>query len=597
MPPMSEEDLAWFKSTFRPIPRPQLPEDAIEYSLYLLSSDPAPATTDTVVQTRSRLQEVQKSASELIRDILKDYIWQRDPFNLEIAKDNDITYLRGRTNFGDSIEDEWVIVFLLRELTRKHKDLWVRVVDSDGEFLLIEAAGSLPAWLEPEVADYRVWINNGHLVIIQPKQDRKRVTEKISLDDFMRIAMHETGRLLRSPSIEEEAFYRLRNYPKQIEENLHCALVSIPRKVAYLVHKKSSYISPAVEAFYTRDPISLRTLRASSKQDLLFSPDDLVTVSVRFTRVGYAQLRSQDFPTPASWAQSLPPQMDGEAYTRAESGMKVSCGFEMLLSDPQNQDKPIVREMKLLLEDLDTGDERLPTTEEIKHSWSLQQDDEGWLDISFEDLDRELKGKASETQGSGAFGNSSAQENLQRIVARFEEFLKDDSANFDGVNLFDSDTDDEADEDGLSSEDEEDENLKFDKEEYMKLMRDMTGGNSGIDLRSQLKSARAKGRIEELDSSDDDSHEIEELTRQMEAELRPTGVLNHNRREAARNPTDARDKGKRRTEAEESDDESSLNINLAKNLLESFQSQAGMPGPASNILGMMGMRMPQDDRK
>lgn len=67
-----------------------------------------------------------------------------------------ITYLCGRTNFGDSIEDEWVIVYILRELTKKHKDIWVKVVDSDGEFLLVEAAGALPAWLEPEVADNRV---------------------------------------------------------------------------------------------------------------------------------------------------------------------------------------------------------------------------------------------------------------------------------------------------------------------------------------------------------------------------------------------------------------------------------------------------------
>lgn len=67
-----------------------------------------------------------------------------------------ITYLSGRTNYGDSIEDEWVVVYLLRELTKRHKDIWVKVKDSDGEFLLIEAAGTLPAWLEPEVADNRV---------------------------------------------------------------------------------------------------------------------------------------------------------------------------------------------------------------------------------------------------------------------------------------------------------------------------------------------------------------------------------------------------------------------------------------------------------
>lgn len=47
-------------------------------------------------------------------------------------------------------------MYILRELTKRHKDIWVKVGDSDGEFLLIEAAGTLPAWLEPEVADNRV---------------------------------------------------------------------------------------------------------------------------------------------------------------------------------------------------------------------------------------------------------------------------------------------------------------------------------------------------------------------------------------------------------------------------------------------------------
>jgi hypothetical protein len=49
-----------------------------------------------------------------------------------------------------------VVVYILRELTKRHKDIWVKVVDTDGQFLLIEAAGMLPEWLEPEVADNRV---------------------------------------------------------------------------------------------------------------------------------------------------------------------------------------------------------------------------------------------------------------------------------------------------------------------------------------------------------------------------------------------------------------------------------------------------------
>lgn len=52
-----------------------------------------------------------------------------------------------------------MIVYMLRELTKKHKNVWAKVGDSDGQFLLVEAAGVLPAWLEPDIADNRV---SGH---------------------------------------------------------------------------------------------------------------------------------------------------------------------------------------------------------------------------------------------------------------------------------------------------------------------------------------------------------------------------------------------------------------------------------------------------
>jgi hypothetical protein len=72
-----------------------------------------------------------------------------------------VNLLRGRTEYGDSIEDEWIIVYILRELTKTFPELWVKVTDSDGEFLLVEAAATLPRWLEPDIADNRVCF--GHL--------------------------------------------------------------------------------------------------------------------------------------------------------------------------------------------------------------------------------------------------------------------------------------------------------------------------------------------------------------------------------------------------------------------------------------------------
>ena len=88
MSPMSQEDIEWFKSTFHPVPKPELPDDSIEYSIYYIPSDAPSATTDETAETRSRLVEVQRTAAGLIRDLLKDYIWQREGFRLEISKDD-----------------------------------------------------------------------------------------------------------------------------------------------------------------------------------------------------------------------------------------------------------------------------------------------------------------------------------------------------------------------------------------------------------------------------------------------------------------------------------------------------------------------------
>lgn len=85
---MSQEDLEWFKSTFRPIPKPELPDDCIEYSVFYIPSPPASGIVDEVAETRSRLVETQRTANELIKSLLKDYIWQRDGFRLEITKED-----------------------------------------------------------------------------------------------------------------------------------------------------------------------------------------------------------------------------------------------------------------------------------------------------------------------------------------------------------------------------------------------------------------------------------------------------------------------------------------------------------------------------
>jgi hypothetical protein len=72
---------------------------------------------------------------------LRNYIWQRDGFELAACVDADgPVCLSGSMRFGDNVADEWFVVFLLKELTRHFVDWVVTVSDNDGQLLLIEAA-------------------------------------------------------------------------------------------------------------------------------------------------------------------------------------------------------------------------------------------------------------------------------------------------------------------------------------------------------------------------------------------------------------------------------------------------------------------------
>lgn len=55
-------------------------------------------------------------------------------------------------------------------LTKKYEGLIARMVDSDGEFLLIEAAEELPVWATPEACQNRVFLMSGAVHVVQDKQ-------------------------------------------------------------------------------------------------------------------------------------------------------------------------------------------------------------------------------------------------------------------------------------------------------------------------------------------------------------------------------------------------------------------------------------------
>ncbi|GJC91779.1 regulatory factor sgt1 [Colletotrichum higginsianum] len=488
-----------------------LSENCVRYCIFLIDSK---AQSD---QRRhlSRLEDLRKSALELTNRLTADYIWQKGSLTLDVVTSEGLTFLQGTTDYADAIEDEWLIVYVLRELSKTHPTAWVRVFDVDGEFLLIEAANVLPRWLSPETDFNRVWINNGRLRIIPQPSESSSKSVLLTLPDAVRIIKTAADSLVLSDLIEAEAFYRLEKYPGQIQNSLHHSLVTVPRRLAHVLHLSPKAVAPAVESFYLRDALDLRAL-LSRTSDLQFPPKDLVTLSVKFTRVLFAQLISQRFDPPVPWA-GLIQQAKGTELKRLEIGMKLTCGFEIMMNNVGKIDSRHAREAGIIVEDLkEDGDSVLPGDEDIR-TWkdAFREDDETWMDINYEDFENELSGR--------------------RLGEHTEEELDD--------------------------------------EELQKLASQL---EAELNAHGALRLSQPRNKVSTLEDKGKGK------------EKAPVGSSNMSAT-AEHVATDDED------EDDGDNGEVDIDYNLAKNLLESFKGQAGMPGPTGNILGMMGLQLPRDE--
>lgn len=536
--------------------------------------------------------------------------------NAQLTRSAGLLCLHGKSDYGDSVEDEWLIVYIIREVTKSFPQAWARVWDADGEFLLVEAANVVPQWLTPEMDSNRSWIHGGRLYIIPPEKSASKTPQPLSIPDAVARIKADPGSLYHSLLVETEALYRLEKYPGHITSALHHALARVPRKIAYILHEQPKAVAPAVEKFYLRDHVSLKPV-LSHTGPLIFPPEDFVTVSVRFTKVLYAQLYAQRFDPPPRWKSAMdkavgtaPAATDAEskAQSIAEVGMKLACGFELMMREAENSNSRVIREVSLLLEDLEEdGVDSLPTDKKIE-TWKdvNREDNESWMDIDFDDLERELRGKSGGGNGDpskSGFGDANAQADLRKMVSRFESFMNDETAGVEGAEL----DDDLGAGDDDDSEGESDDEVDFNEEEYLNIMKEMMG--IPLDARPAAGSID-KGQSDEKDH-DSETEEIKRMMAHMESELKEHGALKLDstpaditaikdakgkQKEIPDQVEDVRDRlAEAHMEDDNSDDEVDVDYNLAKNLLESFKGQAGMAGPVGNILGMMGMQLPRDE--
>ncbi|KAM3913488.1 protein ecdysoneless homolog [Leptodactylus fuscus] len=608
-------------------------EDFVEYRLFLVTNEPI--NPEKLKQT---LQQYIEEILAKFAPLLADYIWQNQAFNLKYKsrKGGVPAHIGGRTHFGDNIEDEWFIVYLIQQITKDFPQLAARVEDNDGEFLLIEAADFLPKWLKPENSANRVFFHNGKLCLIplQPGAgDLPDAASSIDLSQALMLLAAHPEAFTASESIIKAIDRRIKGYPEKIKESYHRAQCFVPAEIASVLRERPQFVSAAVQAFYLRDPIDLKACRTFHH----FKPERRVFTLVTFTRCLYAQLSQQRFHPDKRNGYTLP-DLSHPKYRAHALGMKLAHGFEILCSKCAVSDRlstrlpsqsPLwtgflsnlkkndffkgemegsVRYCELMKKaeiyfqksvfkpdsaaNLSPGEEilRLLSTLTInidemkKEEAHLPPDeDDSWLDLSPDKLEEILQNAA----GSKVVATENEEQyNLSEVTNSMKAFM-----------------------------------TKVSSHEGAELPWNLVEAPITFDIDS-FTSALKKiiGPSPELDSDDLDSEEDFELLNSDEDldDDQPTS-LNTGDLQSLHSYMDVMDRelahtsvGKSFTKknlpakAEESTSEEEMNteepdlapvdvdLNLVTNILESFSSQSGLAGPASNLLQSMGVHLPDN---
>uniref|UniRef100_A0A3Q3C4L5 Ecdysoneless homolog (Drosophila) n=1 Tax=Haplochromis burtoni TaxID=8153 RepID=A0A3Q3C4L5_HAPBU len=697
-------------ATMEALQRRMIEEDMVQYKLFLIQ----PGSSSSQ-QTEERLTHLVEEILAKVAPLLIQYIWQHQPINLKYHPEKGrafsapqkgssmlyvFTWLKlgthtngwrvwisftggipahigGSTQFGDNVEDEWFIVFLLLQITEAFPELAARVEDNDGEFLLIEAADYLPKWLNPDTSENRVFLYKGELHILPCPS--KSTSVGFSKDVVPSVAqalelLYTHPEVCRASSkISLALKKRLEGYPGKIKSGLHRAHCFIPAGIAIVLAQRPDLIAPAVSAFYLRDPVDLQACRTFKT----FPPDTRVLTLVTFTRCLYAQLQQQQFTPDRRSGFTLPPRSHSQ-YKAHELGLKLAHGFEILCSRcrlPSSEPNAPVscnpqwkgfmeslsrngyfhgelegsaryRELTRSAENffkqsvaskssaLSPGEEVLQllhscepfNLEEMKKNESQlpQEDSDSWLDITAQDLEQLLQERSGGRADVGSQNSSSTKQ--KQHAGDAEERGKEKEDNI------------EEEEAGYSLV-----AISQGMKNFLKAMSSHEGAELPWSSATQPfnidpdSMANALGRLlggkdEALDSddlddsdNDDEEEEVEEkedgfcgqaemkgtetldsLKRymdQMDEELMKTNVgqsfkrTNYNKAGASGDSShpSARDDLPRDNKLEEKEEEIQpldVDVNLVTNLLESLSSQAGLAGPASNLLQSLGIHLP-----
>lgn len=102
----------------RAFPLPTISEDTLHYAVHF--TQPDGTSTDAAADAAALATMISAHVQSLLT---QPWLWNKDGWELKVES---ATKLAGTMRVGDAVDDEWLVVWLLREVSRRWPELIMR---------------------------------------------------------------------------------------------------------------------------------------------------------------------------------------------------------------------------------------------------------------------------------------------------------------------------------------------------------------------------------------------------------------------------------------------------------------------------------------
>ncbi|GMG19544.1 unnamed protein product [Ambrosiozyma monospora] len=518
-------------------------QETLVFSIFFIHKFQTPS------EIKTKLTSLLKYLQIEFQPYIDHYPWYQAPIQFQIVEERGFHYIYGELVYGDYLNDLWLVTKILQGFTSRDSNIYVRLFDQDGEFLLIEGSDHLDEWMDPISGTNRIWIHDLKFKII----GNDYFPDKgLTLLQALRFIEETPYKFLNPESLNRYLIQKLCSFPEECLKNLFVEEVKVSQLLFdSVLASKPTYVANAAFNFKMKQDSVFAGGFSGSESKLKLEildqgcfpsvSDPVLQVRVSaFAHLYLKQITQQ-----------------GEFDEGLEKGKVLVAALDGFLKDVTVEDvNPKIKTWK----EFNKITEEDKLQKELIRYLAISKKVES-KEVTIEDLDS-LKGE--KTSGNDL--------NRDEIMDKLKHFL-----------------DSKGDSGGMRDQDEKDVEFTYDSDKY----------NDDSDYSSDADDVRFNQSIKEklkgIDIDEDDFFEFfckDALKLSDEEISNYRNVVNEDEIKLSRKIAELDEDDFADNEIENDRDEEGQqeeDIEAITNLLQSLQTEGGITGPTATLLTQLGL--------